>query len=260
MSGEFWTGAWTSMQVIAFHNLKGGVGKTSAAVNIAYLASQEGISTLLWDLDPQGAATWFLSGDDHGRGKKLGPLIKGKSPIGDFIQPTPYSRLELIPAHQSARNFDIKLNQAGSDHPLKQWLKPLSEETALVVLDCPPSLSALAEQVLKTANAIYVPVIPTWLSLNSWEQMAEFARSQKVKAKRLRPFFSMVDRRKTLHRELVDNRETTLPKALETVIPNASAIERMGEKREPLELGERRSAAARAYRDLWQEIRNTLKL
>ena len=248
------------MQVIAFHNVKGGVGKTSAAVNVAYLASQEGISTLLWDLDPQGASTWYLSGEGGAEGKKLGPLIKGKSPIGEFIQPTPYARLELIPAHQSARNFDIKLNQTRSEHPLKQWLKPLSEETALVVLDCPPSLSELAEQVLKTANAIYVPVIPTWLSLNSWQQMNAFARDHKVKAKRLRPFFSMVDRRKTLHRELVDSRETALPRALESVIPNASAIERMGEKRKPIELFDRRSSGARAYRDLWQEIRQSLKL
>lgn len=247
------------MKVIAFHNLKGGVGKTSAAVNIAYLASQDGISTLLWDLDPQGAATWFLSGGDKQPGKKLGPLIKGKSPIGDFIQATPYNRLELIPAHQSARNIDIKLNQAGSDHPLKQWLKPLSEETSLVILDCPPSLSELAEEVLKTANVIYVPIIPTWLSLNSWEQMDGFAKDRNVKGKRLRPFFSMVDRRKTLHRELVDNRKTTLPRALETAIPNASAIERMGEKRKPLELIDRRSPAAQAYRDLWQEIRGALK-
>ena len=248
------------MKVIAFHNLKGGVGKTAAAVNIAYLASQEGISTLLWDLDPQGAATWFLSADDQQPGKKLGRLIKGKSPIGDFIQPTPYSRLELIPAHQSARNVDIKLNQAGSAHLLKQWLKPLSEETSLVVLDCPPSLSELAEQVLETANAIYVPVIPTWLSLNSWEQMYAFAKDRRVKVKRLRPFFSMVDRRKTLHRKLVDNRETTLPRALKTAIPNASAIERMGETRQPLELVDRRSPGARAYRDLWKEIRDALKL
>ena len=248
------------MQVIAFHNVKGGVGKTSAAVNIAYLASQEGISTLLWDLDPQGAATWFLSRDDHESGKKLGPLIKGKSPIGRFVQQTPYSRLELIPAHQSARNLDIKLNQLNSDYPLGNWLSPLSEETALVILDCPPSLSELAEQVLKTANAIYVPIIPTWLSLNSWQQMNAFTKDLKVKAKRVRPFFSMVDRRKTMHRELVDHRATTLPKALTTAIPNASAIERMGERRKPLELVDRRSVAARAYRDLWSEIRARLKL
>jgi len=248
------------MQVIAFHNLKGGVGKTSAAVNIAYLASQEGISTLLWDLDPQGAATWFLSGEDHQGGKKLAPLIKGKSPIGQYVHQTPYSRLELIPAHQSARNLDIRINRINSDHSLRNLLRPLSEETALVILDCPPSLSELAEQVLKTANAIYVPVIPTWLSLNSWQQMNAFAKDLKVKAKRVRPFFSMVDRRKTMHRKLVDSRATTLPRALETAIPNSSAIERMGDRRHPLELMHHRSAAARAYRDLWAEIRTKLKL
>ncbi|MFO7788283.1 MAG: AAA family ATPase [Halospina sp.] len=248
------------MQVIAFHNVKGGVGKTSAAVNIAYLASQEGISTLLWDLDPQGAASWFLSEDHSPRAKKLAPLIKGNAPIGDYIRPTPYPRLELIPAHQSARSFDIKLSQTDSDRKLKQWLKPLSEETALVILDCPPSLSELAEQVLTTANAIYVPVIPTWLSLNSWEQISQFAKERKMKVKRLRPFFSMVDRRKAIHRELAATPAQTLPRALDTVIPNASAVERMGETRQPLELVDRRSTAAKAYRALWHEIRDGLKL
>ncbi|WP_077530945.1 ParA family protein [Vreelandella utahensis] len=248
------------MQIIAFHNVKGGVGKTSAAVNVAYLASQAGISTLLWDLDPQGAATWFLSEDTPQPGRKLAPLIKGKSPVGDYVRSTPYPKLELIPAHQSARNFDIKLSQAGSGRELKQWLKSLSEETALVILDCPPSLSELAEQVMETANAVYVPIIPTKLSLNSWEQIDGFAKDHKIKAKRLRPFFSMVDRRKTLHRELADNRAKTLPRALNAVIPNASAIERMGEERKPLELMARRSKAAQAYRELWQEIRDKLKL
>lgn len=89
--------------------------------------------------------------------------------------------------------------------------------------------------------------------------MDGFAKDRNVKGKRLRPFFSMVDRRKTLHRELVDNRKTTLPRALETAIPNASAIERMGEKRKSLELIDRRSPAAQAYRNLWQEIRGALK-
>jgi len=248
------------MQIIAFHNVKGGVGKTSAAVNIAYLASQEGIQTLVWDLDPQGAATWFLSEDNPQSARKIGPLIKGKSPIGDYIRSTPYPKLELIPAHRSARSFDIKLNQSGSGNELKQWLKSLSEETAVVILDCPPSLSELAEQVIGTANAIYVPIIPSKLSLQSWDQIKGFAKEQKVKPKRLRPFFSMVDRRKTLHRDLTENPTKTLPTALNTVIPNASAIERMGEAREPLELMDRRSKAARAYRDLWQEIRSSLKL
>ena len=248
------------MQVIAFHNLKGGVGKTSAAVNTAYLAGQEGISTLVWDLDPQGAATWYLAKDAKANGKKLGKLVKDKSPIGDFIHQTPYARIELIPAHQSFRNIDLKLEQTSGKQGLGQWLKPLSEDNALVILDCPPSLSRLAEQVLSVANAIYVPIIPTWLSLNSWEQMNDFARDRKVKGKRLRPFFSMVDRRKTLHREIVDNRQHYLPRSLNTVIPNASAVERMGENRRPVELTDRRSRAAHAYRALWDEIRADLRL
>lgn len=248
------------MQIIAFHTLKGGTGKTSAAVNVAYLASQAGIPTVLWDLDPQGAATWLLSQDQAENSRKLGPLIKGKKPIGAFIHATPYSRLELIPAHRSARNLDIKLSQLGSSDALKRWLKSLSEETALVILDCPPSLSELAEQVLHAANAIFVPVVPARLSLNSWHQMREFAKQSNIKSKRLRPFLSMVDRRKTFHKAMADGELKPLPKQLQTAIPNASVIERMAESRRPVELMDRHSRAAAAYRSLWAEIHTILKL
>ncbi|PVY76823.1 cellulose biosynthesis protein BcsQ [Tamilnaduibacter salinus] len=246
------------MRVIAFHNLKGGVGKTAAAVNTAYLASQAGISTLLWDLDPQGAASWLLSDDEEPDARKLGQLVKGKSPIGSFIRSTPFPKLDLIPAHHSFRNIDIKLDDADNDRMLKQWLKPLSEETSLVVLDCPPSLSRLAEQILRTADGIFVPLIPTWLSLNSWEQLTAFAKDRKIKTNRLHPFFSMVDRRKSLHRDLVANKDLHLPEGMHTTIPNASAIERMGEERLPVEQVSRRSAAAGAYRDLWSEIQGMI--
>lgn len=248
------------MQIIAFHTLKGGTGKTSAAVNVAYLASQAGISTVVWDLDPQGAATWLLSQDQTKTGRKLGPLVKGKKPIGDFIHPTPYSRLELIPAHRSARNLDIKLSQLSSTGALKRWLQSLSEETALVILDCPPSLSELAEQVLHAANAIFVPVVPARLSINSWHQMRDFAKQSNIKAKRLRPFLSMVDRRKTFHKAMADGDVKPLPKQLQTAIPNAGVIERTAESRQPVELMDQRSGAAAAYRSMWAEIHALLKL
>ncbi|HAS75678.1 MAG TPA: chromosome partitioning protein, partial [Marinobacter adhaerens] len=128
------------MRTIAFYSLKGGVGKTAAAVNIAYLASQAGYPTLLWDLDPQGASSWYLAGADEVKGHKLSHLLKGKTPIADFIHQSEYENLDFIPSHTSFRNLDVKLDQEDGSNLIKQWLAPLSEETSLVVLDCPPSL------------------------------------------------------------------------------------------------------------------------
>jgi len=136
------------LRTIAFYSLKGGVGKTAAAVNIAYLASQAGVSTLLWDLDPQGASSWYLAGADRIKGHKLSELMKGKTPIAEFIHESDYPRLDFIPSHTSFRNLDVKLDQEADENLIKQWLAPLSEETSLVILDCPPSLSRLSEQVL----------------------------------------------------------------------------------------------------------------
>lgn len=246
------------MKIIAFYSLKGGVGKTATAVNIAYLASQAGIPTLLWDLDPQGAASWYLAGTDEVKGRKLAALMDGKTPIGQFIRASAYPNLDFIPAHNSFRNLDVRLDKDDSNNTLKNWLAPLSEETSLVVLDCPPSMSRLSEQVLKTADGVFVPVVPTWLALNSWNQLQAFAKDKKLKPDRLHPFFSMVDRRKSLHREMVINRKQHLDGGINVIIPNASIVERMGESGQPVELMDRSSAAADAYRRLWKAISKLL--
>ncbi|AXS84084.1 ParA family protein [Marinobacter sp. Arc7-DN-1] len=246
------------MRTIAFYSLKGGVGKTAAAVNIAYLASQAGYATLLWDLDPQGASSWYLAGADEVKGHKLSHLLKGKTPIAEFIHESEYANLDFIPSHTSFRNLDVKLGQEDGSNLIKQWLAPLSEETSLVILDCPPSLSRLSEQVLKAADEVFVPVIPTWLSLNSWKQLQEFSKDKKLKPSKLHPFYSMADRRKGLHRELIDAQDEILPKGLKTIIPNASVVEKMGEEGTPVELLAPGSVAADAYRRLWKEIRRLL--
>ena len=246
------------MRIIAFYSPKGGVGKTAAAVNVAYLASKDNCQTLLWDLDPQGASSFYLSGAEPLKGNKLSKLLEGKSLIAKFIHDDAYPRLDFIPAHSSFRNFDIKLDQETDGNQLKKLLAPLSEETSLVILDCPPTLSRLTEQVLEVADQVYVPLVPTWLSMNSWNQLHDFAKSKKLGVKKLRPFFSMVDRRKKLHRELVERGPELTNKCLNVAIPYASVVERMGEEGQPLEKLSPRSTAAGAYRQLWASIKKDL--
>jgi chromosome partitioning protein len=246
------------MRIIAFYSPKGGVGKTAAAVNIAYLASQDNCKTLLWDLDPQGASSFYLAGAEQIKGRKLSGLLERKSPIAKYIHEDVYPELDFIPAHTSFRNFDIKLEQEDGDNSLKEMLAPLSEDTSLVILDCPPTLSRLTEQVLNIADKVYVPVVPTWLSLNSWDQLQQFVKNKKLGAKKLRPFFSMVDRRKKLHKEIVEQGADVLENRLELSVPYASVVERMGEEGLPLELIAPNTPAAEAYRRMWSDIRRDL--
>ncbi|PSF14191.1 ParA family protein [Marinobacter shengliensis] len=246
------------MRIIAFYSPKGGVGKTAAAVNMAYLASRENIRTLLWDLDPQGAASFYLAGAEVVKGRKLSKLLEGKSPIARFIHEDVYPNLDFIPAHSSFRNFDIKLEHDEGHNVLKDLLAPLSEDTSLVVLDCPPTLSRLTEQVLEMADKVYVPVVPTWLSLNSWNQLRDFVKDKKLGNKKLRPFFSMVDRRKNLHREILEQATELLGTPVSVAVPYASVVERMGEEGQPLELLAPNSPAAVEFRKLWVSVRKDL--
>lgn len=244
------------MKVIAFHNLKGGVGKTAAASNIAALAAEAGIPTLLWDLDPQGAVSWYFgnTGDQTGRVPKAAKLVKGKTPIGHCIVPTGIDNLDLIPADVSFRNIDLQLDRHGDDNTLKSWLEPLGEDYGLVVLDCPPTLSKLAEQVFEVSDRILVPLVPTWLSLNSWMQVQAFAAEKGVDSSRFQPFWTMADRRKRLHRELLEKPPKHLKGLAPGYIPYASDVERMGEMRQPVHWFAPRSPAALAYRLLWRSL------
>ena len=161
------------MKVLALYQLKGGVGKTAAAFNLACLAAEAGVPTVLWDLDPQGAAS-FLAGNeaapDAGKPKAL---WSGDAPIGQWVQATARPNLSLIPASLTSRHLDTWLRK-GSDGTLASLLAPLSEQFALCVLDCPPSLSHLAENVLQAADRVLLPVVPTPLSLRALRQVLHY--------------------------------------------------------------------------------------
>lgn len=248
------------METIAFFNLKGGVGKTTSAVNIAWHAANAGIPTLLWDLDPQGAASWLLqtSSNQSVRPKKL---LKGKTPIGDLVRSTAYDNLDIIPADFSFRHLDQQLaaeKDQGHENLIAKLVEPFSENYALMILDCPPSFSLLTEQIFETADSLFVPIIPTHLSLRTFEQTRDFFKENKLKAKRLHAFFTMVDRRRSLHRVMLNHPPKMLKNGLQTAIPYAAVIERMGDHQAPLPAFDSYSPVSKAYAALWEEIRATL--
>jgi chromosome partitioning protein len=248
------------MKTLALHNLKGGVGKTAAAVNLAYLAAANDVPTLLWDLDPQGAASWYFHGQpQEQKGKNI---FQGTTPVGRLVTRSPYANLDLIPADFSYRYLDILLKKVEPPREaMRRLLKPFGEQYALIVLDCPPSLSHLADNIFTAADMVAVPVVPTFLSLRALEQVQDYFKQEGFDVKKLRPFYSMADRRRGLHRELIENPPLSMARALRAVIPYASMVERMGERRAPMAAyAPSEDPALLAYAELWLEISAALKL
>ena len=189
------------MRIIASYNLKGGVGKTTAAVNLAYLSSAAGHRTLLWDLDPQGAATYLLRVRPRVKGGSP-KLVRGSWPMMEAVKGTDFEDLDLLPADFTYRHMDIDLNgRPKPQRTLRRLLAPLSSEYDRVILDTPPSLSLVSENVIRAADVVLVPLIPTVLSVRTFDQLATFIDELKGRKPALRGFFSMVDRRRKLHKE-----------------------------------------------------------
>lgn len=243
------------MKTIAIYNIKGGVGKTASAVNLSFLASLDGANTLLWDLDPQGAASYYfrIKAEIKGGGKNL---IDGKVDIDDYVKGTDYENLDLLPADFTYRNMDTFLEQ--TEDPVNRFsklLKPFAEEYDYIFLDCPPSISAVSESVFAAADILLVPTIPTTLSLRTYQQIMEFFAQQGIDKTKVMPFFVMVDSRKKMHRLIVQHPPSFMSSLLNSYIPYASEVERMGVHRAPLTVFAARSKAAKSYTTMWDELR-----
>jgi chromosome partitioning protein len=242
------------MKIIAVTNIKGGVGKTTTAVNLSFLCAASGRPTLLWDLDPQGAATYTLRGEprEHASAKKL---LAGKRHLTELILPTGYPSLDLLPADFSYRNFDVHLSER--KRPTERLLKmsrSLRAVYSALFLDCAPGISLLSESVLRAADAIIVPLLPTPLSVRMLAQLRDFVAGEGWTDLMLLPFFSMVDRRRSLHHDVMASTREQFPTMLATEVPYWSEIERMSLRRAPIPAFAPSSPAAQIYVALWAEI------
>jgi chromosome partitioning protein len=243
------------VKIFATYNIKGGVGKTSTAVNLAYLAARDGYRVLLWDLDPQAAASFLFRVRPRVKGGGRA-LIRGTRSVDEAIKGTDFDGLDLLPADFTYRNLDLMLDSARKPaRRLASLLAPLQAEYDVVVLDCPPSISLLSESVLHAADVLLVPLIPTTLSVRTLDQLTEFIDGFAGHRPQVLAFFSMLDRRKRLHRDIARDLPLQRPEFAATVIPALSVIEQMSVQRAPVAEFSPRSQAALRYAELWREAR-----
>lgn len=249
------------MHVVGVYLPKGGVGKTAIAVNLAHAAAQAGERVLLVDLDPQGAAAWLL-GCAPGRQGVAGLLAAPVSgalrhavtadSAASAVQASAWPRLHVLPMDLDARHLEADLAQL--DHPrrrLRRLLAGAARDYDRIVLDCAPSMALLADAVLKAADALLVPLVPSHLSLAAWGRLQALC-AERAPALPLWPVFSMVDRRRALHRELVTAFSRAHPDLMPVYLPSAAAVERMGEHRAPVATFAGGSPAARAFAELYR--------
>jgi chromosome partitioning protein len=246
------------VKIVATYSIKGGVGKTSAAVNLGALAARDGRRTLLWDLDPQGAASFLLRVKPkvRGGGRKL--VRRRRDPV-DVLKGTDVEGLDLLPADFSYRHLDLVLNKAKKPlRGLGRVLRPLADGYDLAILDCAPSISLVSENVFEAADLLLVPLVPSTLSVRTLEQLRAFLAAQPKRPPEVLAFFSMVDRRKRLHREIVSSLPGSIDGMGNAMVPSASVVELMGPRRAPVVVSHPRTAAAQSYVALWAEVRGAL--
>jgi chromosome partitioning protein len=247
------------MKVIASYSIKGGVGKTATSVNLAYGIAQAGSRTLLVDLDPQGASSFYFRIRPP-KGLKTKQLLRGHRRLLRHIRGSDYELLDVLPAKLAYRKFDVLLERLQKSKMfLSRVIRAFRSEYDVVVLDAPAGISLLAENIFDAADVILVPVIPTTLSQRTYEQLLDFLQRFRHSKKKVVPFFSMVQAGNDLHERTMERMRASHRRFLNATIPQSMEIERMGVQREPVLRFAARHESGQAYERLCREVTKRLR-
>ena len=236
------------MSVIAVYSVKGGVGKTTLAVELAWRwATQGAQTTLIWDLDVQGGAG-FLLGCDAPKTERAASVFQREGKPRQLIGLTDYQRLSLIPADDSLRKLPLQLARLGQRKRLATITAMLKAEYDRIVLDCPAGMNEITDQAIAAADLLIVPLPPSPLSARAIEILRRDLLRNHHRHPPILPVLSMYNSRRKLHRE-VREASGNWP-----VVPMSSEAELCAVRRAPLGSFAASSLTARAMERLWRGI------
>ena len=246
-------------KIIAVTNQKGGVGKTTTSINVAYFLAKAGKKTLLVDFDPQGNATSGLGIDKQGLGATMSEVVMRQIDLANIVLPTEYRNLSIAPATPHLANTEVELAQAeGRFIRLREALRKVTGYD-YIIIDSPPSLSLLTVNGMVAANYVLLPVQAEFYALEGLGQLLE---SMKLIKKGLNPplellgvLATMMDSRTTLSGQVHAEIKKYFPdKIFKSTIPRNIRLAEAPSHGAPVGAYDRFSKGSRAYKALAKEI------
>ena len=241
------------MAVIAIYSVKGGVGKTTLAANLAWCSAMRTYrTTVLWDLDAANGAGYLLGVEPNPR-QRAETLFSITPDPEKHLTKSAFPNLKVVSADESIRSIETMLSRPGRRKHVSRITNSLARNHERIILDCPPAINELSRQILQAADIVIVPLPPSPLSTRAFQRVANEVKASGHRHPPILPVLSMIDMRRTLHREA---REAAPDWPF---IPLASAMEQCAVRQRPVGDFAASSSAAQGIGKLWTAIETKIE-